>query len=76
MKWLDLWIKKVPISKNKKPALKIAHIVVQAWSQGPKGEIHISADCRSAKEVEEWADLLIHNLQEIKRKAQRNFKPN
>ncbi len=73
MKCLDIWIEKVPILPGSQTESKVAYIVVQQSSTGPNGESRISAECRTAKEVEEWADFFIGELQAIKRKAKKKL---
>lgn len=47
-----------------------AHIVVASnKTEGNDDTILLSAECRSAREVEEYADLMIKELEQIKRKA-------
>ena len=47
-----------------------AHIVVASnWTENNDGTILLSAECRTARELEEYADLMISELEEVKRKA-------
>ncbi len=69
MKHLDLWVEKIPFGDHIET--KIGHIVLQVSSTGPKGELRISAECRTAGEVVWYANYLIHELEAIKKKAKR-----
>jgi hypothetical protein len=46
----------------------LAHIAVASYSQ-EGGKIVLSAECRTSSEVAYWADLMIKELEDIKRPA-------
>jgi hypothetical protein len=69
MKHLGLWIEDVAKPEGDTGAYKVAHIVVQECSTGRNGEVRLSSGCKNASEVEQWVDLLIRELDMIKRKA-------
>ena len=73
MKHLGLWIENVSKPEEGNGSSKVAHIVVQEFSTGRNGEVRLSSGCKSAKEVEQWVDLLIRELNMIKKQATENL---
>ncbi len=47
-----------------------AHIIVASnWTENNDDTILLSAECRTGREVEEYVDLMISELEKVKRKA-------
>jgi hypothetical protein len=73
MKIIELRVQEIDPLFNDKPNghwYARAHIVVAFnWTDNNDGTILLSAECRTAREVEEYADLMIKELEQIKRKA-------
>ena len=50
-----------------------AHIVVNFWSKDKKGNILVSSECRTLREVEESVNNLKTNLDRVLAQARRKF---
>jgi hypothetical protein len=68
---LDLMFRKP--SKHQPSGPSIAHIFVRTYSSNKKGDIFITPDCFSMKELEGQIDRLKKELETIKKKAQQEF---
>jgi hypothetical protein len=68
---LDLMFRKP--SKNQHKGQGIAHIYVRTYSGNSEGEIFITPDCFSMRDLEGEIDRLKKELELIKKKAQQEF---
>jgi hypothetical protein len=68
---LDLMFRKP--SKGQPPGPGIAHIYVRTYSGNKKGDIFITPDCFSMRELEEQIERLKRELETIRKKANRKF---
>jgi hypothetical protein len=68
---LDLMFRKP--SKEQLPGPGIAHTYVRTYSGNKEGDIFITPDCFSMRELEEQIDRLKKELETIKKKAQQEF---
>ena len=67
MRSLKLRVERVPVTKGQWMAE--AYIVLGWHGRDKDGDNLLSAECRSAREVQYWAHELIKELRTIKRKA-------
>jgi len=67
MRKVVLLVEKVPVVLDQWQAQ--AHIALGYYTQDAKVRVLLSPDCRTAAEVHTWADDLIKELQEVKRRA-------
>ena len=44
---------------------KTAHIALNSWTEGSNGQIYLSPECRTASEIEFYANELIEELQRL-----------
>ncbi len=71
MDTLTLVTEKEPIIAGSTQWKMRAHIAAGSYTSDGQGRILLSPDCVTAGEVGVWADSLITELQEIKRRAAR-----
>ena len=67
MKKVVLLVNKVPVVQGQWQAE--ARIGLARYAQDAQGRILLSPDCRTATEVHAWADVLIKELEDVKRRA-------
>ena len=71
MSTLVLRADKVPIIDGSEHWTLRTHIAVGSYTRDDRDRIFLSPDCATTTELNYWADMLIKELQAIKRKAKR-----